>query len=973
MALTNLGKTGLNLREQDLLDRILIGSTDPSGVVSSNIGDLYLVPSIPDLFINMDGITTWKNISSLVELEVDDSTYNTLQKIVDKLKASELAISDIQVSDIADLQDYLDNLSVADIQNLQPALDNKVDKVAGKGLSTNDFTVAYRNEVDSNTSHRSRTDNPHGVSKSQVGLGNVNNTSDLSKPISTLQQAAFTAKVDKVTGKELSDNNYTDEDKSTVINASSHMDAENNPHGVTDTQLGLGTGHFRPPVSDLTELAALLEEELLNNERRYVTSENIDYFFSTTATSGDVSPDDQTLGTGFWTKATAGVEDVYTKAESDAKYAEIGDSFTKSESDAKYSLTSHTHLIADITDFTDNSTDWDTAFGWGNHNSQGYVVVGVASTENNLVLWDASGKITDAVGLSWSASSLSVTGAISATGAGVFGNVQVLDVPYDESSWNGALTVPTMNAIRDWIVGFSVSDINATGTASASTYLRGDGVWATVTASAAWGAISGTLTDQTDLVAKFGEYLPLSGGTVTGNLFAPSFRVQGTGTGISNTGVLAVYESDGTTRQGYIGFGSGSSSDFIWYNDVGTNYLRLLDDGGANGLFYNYSGGSGAVYHTGNSSGLVNTGSATQTKTGGLAAQTLTTTNSGDGATLLTFSTERPWRFVQIGTGSGAVLGLQDLNGSKSFNITDPSGNRNHSFASSGNYDLTGDIKMSKEKPILTLHSTKNGNWVEGETLSEIIFYGADGSSNGANDRGAIKLSSYDVFGIRFNMDFYTSSNADPELAMRIGYDKNVTIVGDLTVSGDNIIMDDVNNRVKYAVWNTSGTFGIGMGASYTYGGLNDFAMTFQMNSSSTRGWWWGTDSHSNAQGSMSLTTTGVLTVASSVTATNFILSSDKRLKKNIKTLRGDDLDLRWVQFNRIDDGSFQLGLIAQEVEKTNPEFVLTDKTGFKSVKYIDVLIAKMAEKDRKDRDKDAKIKSLETRVSKLEKFLNLN
>jgi hypothetical protein len=34
---------------------------------------------------------------------------------------------------------------------------------------------------------------------------------------------------------------------------------------------------------------------------------------------------------------------------------------------------SHTHVIADVTDFTDNSTNWDTAFGWGNHASAGYL------------------------------------------------------------------------------------------------------------------------------------------------------------------------------------------------------------------------------------------------------------------------------------------------------------------------------------------------------------------------------------------------------------------------------------------------------------------------------------------------------------------------------------------------------------------------------------------------------------------------
>ena len=45
--------------------------------------------------------------------------------------------------------------------------------------------------------------NPHGTTKSDVGLGNCDNTSDLSKPISTLTQTALNLKVDKIAGKSL--------------------------------------------------------------------------------------------------------------------------------------------------------------------------------------------------------------------------------------------------------------------------------------------------------------------------------------------------------------------------------------------------------------------------------------------------------------------------------------------------------------------------------------------------------------------------------------------------------------------------------------------------------------------------------------------------------------------------------------------------------------------------------------------------
>lgn len=50
----------------------------------------------------------------------------------------------------------------------------------------------------------------------EIGLDQVNNTLDINKPISTATQAALDGKVDKVAGKQLSTNDYSAEEKSTV-------------------------------------------------------------------------------------------------------------------------------------------------------------------------------------------------------------------------------------------------------------------------------------------------------------------------------------------------------------------------------------------------------------------------------------------------------------------------------------------------------------------------------------------------------------------------------------------------------------------------------------------------------------------------------------------------------------------------------------------------------------------------------------
>ena len=66
--------------------------------------------------------------------------------------------------------------------------------------------VSAINEVDLHSdanstnlsNHIGNTSNPHSVTKAQVGLGNVDNTSDLDKPISTATQEAIDGKQDKI-------------------------------------------------------------------------------------------------------------------------------------------------------------------------------------------------------------------------------------------------------------------------------------------------------------------------------------------------------------------------------------------------------------------------------------------------------------------------------------------------------------------------------------------------------------------------------------------------------------------------------------------------------------------------------------------------------------------------------------------------------------------------------------------------------
>jgi len=71
-------------------------------------------------------------------------------------------------------------------------------------LSEINFTQTKSDKLDS-------TDNPHGVTKAQVGLDAVDNTADVDKPVSTAQQDALDLKVD--IANVIDDLTHTDTDK----------------------------------------------------------------------------------------------------------------------------------------------------------------------------------------------------------------------------------------------------------------------------------------------------------------------------------------------------------------------------------------------------------------------------------------------------------------------------------------------------------------------------------------------------------------------------------------------------------------------------------------------------------------------------------------------------------------------------------------------------------------------------------------
>lgn len=150
-------------------------------------------------------------------------------------------ISDRKAADTANFKELEDAMTfvVDSLEGRIQATDNNLAKEVQdrKGEITRvekliSDEAATRAQADTNVnakvdSHIGNKSNPHGVTKAQVGLGNVNNTSDADKPVSTVQATAI------ADAKAAGTNAQT--------NLTTHMQNMSNPHGVTRDQLGLGT------------------------------------------------------------------------------------------------------------------------------------------------------------------------------------------------------------------------------------------------------------------------------------------------------------------------------------------------------------------------------------------------------------------------------------------------------------------------------------------------------------------------------------------------------------------------------------------------------------------------------------------------------------------------------------------------------------------------------------------------------------
>ena len=180
--------------------------------IDSFFNDLEKLPEIGmnrNMFLKIDsnGQLYWSPLSD--NIYTKDEINEALANKVSKEEGYSL-ISDAEKERLADVTNYDDTEIKEDIEELwtdvhkKAYLDDLDNYVSQETLTTTLEDYALKSDITNKANasdlanHINNKSNPHNVTKNQIDLGNVDNTSDLDKPISNATQEALNNKQDSM-------------------------------------------------------------------------------------------------------------------------------------------------------------------------------------------------------------------------------------------------------------------------------------------------------------------------------------------------------------------------------------------------------------------------------------------------------------------------------------------------------------------------------------------------------------------------------------------------------------------------------------------------------------------------------------------------------------------------------------------------------------------------------------------------------
>jgi len=346
-----------------------------------------------------------------------------------------------------------------------------------------------------------------------------------------------------------------------------------------------------------------------------------------------------------------------------------------------------------------------------------------------------------------------------------------------------------------------------------------------------------------------------------------------------------------------------SAKKWGFHSDNDATYWQNITDGGL--LFTLRNGG--------------NVGIGTTTPTMKLQIKS---SSGDDGIALIqSSSTAKIAQIIQTGSGDGALL------------LTNGSGAQTILIRGTGNsYLNAGRVGIGTTSPLTKLHVTDTNAvlTIEATTNGQncSTWYKANGNNQWETGCNVGAGTDYNIF------DRLNSASR-----MVVGHNGNVTIPGNVGIGTTSPAtqLEIFNNNDQAATLRLNSTVSDGdaVAAIISFanaagsGGVQGRIESIATEDDATSFKFYTSNGSSP---SMTLDVDGNMTIAGTLTQ-----NSDARLKENIKPIESA-LDkvkqMQGVEFNKINNDTKEIGVIAQDIEKVLPELVLEDKEGIKSVAY---------------------------------------
>ena len=666
---------------------------------------------------------------------------------------------------------------------------------------------------------------------------------------------------------------------------------------------------------------------------------------------------------------------------------------------ATYSETDPLFNISEAKNITlSNTSNWNTAFGWGDHASAGYAPLARDLTINGATMnltadrtWNVGTVTSITTNNGITGGTITTTGAIGLTG-------QALAL--HNLGTNGLIARTASGTVAARTIG-SGNGISVT---------NGDGVNGNPTVSASFGTTATTvaagdhthgqyLTAETDPTWKGGSDEIVAIGR-TGNvgigILTPEalLHVYGIGTGGGNVLFAGAYKSTpgdppasgaGTRMMWYpdkAAFRAGHVTGNYWNKDSIGNYSVALGYQNRAKGNYSFAIGINAL-----ASGIQSTAMGSATIASGSISTAIgnTTKASGIVSTAMgNYTTASASYSTTMGNGTEA-------SGSSSTAMGVATTASGLTSTAMGYYtDATGDYSTALGYSALASGNTSTamgGNTVASANYSTAMGYNTDATFQFATAMGYYTLASGNVSTAMGN---YTTASASYSTAMGYytdatgGYStamgNNATASGSVSFAMGNYVSAPSGYETAIGCWSTNYT---PVSTTGSFGGDRLFVIG---NGTST-------SERSNAITVLKNGNTGIgidnpgiykLYVTGSAFSTGLWMSSDIRWKTNITdigNIMSKIMNLRPVTYNwRTDefpdrgfDTDLQLGLIAQEAEEVFPELVKTNDDGYKSLNYAKltvILLEGMKEQQAQIESYKLHLQSLQQEVDQIKALL---